>query len=99
MAGIGSKIYPSDKNFMPFGGQDFSMQSQFNTGGGTNSRMTMKRDELDEKRAKTQERLTLEDVRFSDMRKKVPLLGRVPQSKMMASNVDESFEQVYNRYE
>ncbi|XP_076107233.1 transient receptor potential cation channel subfamily M member 8-like [Mytilus galloprovincialis] len=94
MAGIGSKIYPSDKNFMPFGGQDFSMQSQFNTGGGTNSRMTMKRDELDEKRAKTQERLTLEDVRFSDMRKKVPLLGRVPQSKMMASNVDESFEQL-----
>ncbi|CAG2185726.1 TRPM3 [Mytilus edulis] len=95
MAGIGSKIHPSDKNFLPFGGQDFSMQLQFDTGGGTHSRMSTKRDELDDKRAKTQERLTLEDVRFSDMRKKVPLLGRVPQSKMMASNEDDkSFEQL-----
>ncbi|CAC5369887.1 unnamed protein product [Mytilus coruscus] len=98
MAGIGnrlmeSKIHPSDRNLLAFGKQDVSIQSQFDTGGGTNSRMMIKRDELDEKRAKTQERLTLEDVRFSDMRKKVPLLGRVPQSKMMASDLDDSFEQ------
>ncbi|XP_052073408.1 transient receptor potential cation channel subfamily M member 3-like isoform X11 [Mytilus californianus] len=98
MAGIGnrlmeSKIHPSDKNLLAFGRHDFSTQSQFDTGGGTNSRMMMTRDETDKKKAKTQERLTLEDVRFSDMRKKVPLLGRVPQSKMMASDVDDIFEQ------
>ncbi|XP_052073401.1 transient receptor potential cation channel subfamily M member 3-like isoform X5 [Mytilus californianus] len=98
MAGIGnrlmeSKVHPSDRNLLAFGRQDFSIQSQFDTGGGTNSRMMIKRDDLDEKKAKTQERLTLEDVRFSDMRKKVPLLGRVPQSKMMASDLDDSFEQ------
>ncbi|XP_076107231.1 transient receptor potential cation channel subfamily M member 8-like [Mytilus galloprovincialis] len=95
MAGIGNrlKIHPSDKNLLAFGRQDFSIQSQFDTGGGTSSRMMMTRDETDIKKAKTQERLTLEDVRFSDMRKKVPLLGRVPQSKMMVSDVDDIFEQ------
>ncbi|VDI11958.1 Hypothetical predicted protein [Mytilus galloprovincialis] len=95
MAGIGNrlKIHPSDKNLLAFRRQDFSIQSQFDTGGGTSSRMMMTRDETDIKKAKTQERLTLEDVRFSDMRKKVPLLGRVPQSKMMVSDVDDIFEQ------
>ncbi|VDI29890.1 Hypothetical predicted protein [Mytilus galloprovincialis] len=97
MAGIGNrlKIHPSDKNLLAFGGHDVSTQLQFDTGGGTNSRMMIKRDELDDKRAKTQKRLTLEDVRFSNTRKKVPLLERVPQSKMMASNEDDkSFEQL-----
>ncbi|OPL33301.1 hypothetical protein AM593_04136, partial [Mytilus galloprovincialis] len=96
MAGIGNrlKIHPSDKNLLSFGRQDFSTQFQLDTGGGTHSRMILTRDETDIQKAKTQERLTLEDVRFSDMRKKVPLLGRVPQSKMMTSNEDDkSFEQ------
>ncbi|XP_052075160.1 transient receptor potential cation channel subfamily M member-like 2 isoform X1 [Mytilus californianus] len=97
MAGIGnrlmeSKIHPSGRNLQAFGMEDFSSPSQFDTGGGTNSRM-MTRDEIDERRARTQERLTLEDVRFSDMRKKVPLMGRVPLSKMMNSDQeDKSFE-------
>ncbi|XP_052073400.1 transient receptor potential cation channel subfamily M member-like 2 isoform X4 [Mytilus californianus] len=99
MAGIGnrlmeSKIHPSSRNLQAFGKEDFSSQSHFDTGGGTHSRM-MTRDEIDERRARTQERLTLEDVRFSDMRKKVPLMGRIPLSKMMASDQDDkSFEQL-----
>ncbi|XP_071180049.1 transient receptor potential cation channel subfamily M member 4-like [Mytilus edulis] len=98
MAGVGnklmeSKIHPTGRNLQAFGMEDFSSPSQFDTGGGTNSRLMMTRDQIDERRARTQERLTLEDVRFSDMRKKVPLMGRVPLSKMMNSDQeDKSFE-------
>ena len=105
MAGVGnklmeSKIHPTGRNLQAFGMEDFSSPSQFDTGGGTNSRLMMTRDQIDERRARTQERLTLEDVRFSDMRKKVPLMGRVPLSKMMNSDQeDKSFEKVVNMYE
>ncbi|XP_071180089.1 transient receptor potential cation channel subfamily M member 8-like isoform X2 [Mytilus edulis] len=98
MAGVGnklmeSKIHPTGRNLQAFGMEDFSSPSQFDTGGGTNSRLMMTRDQIDERRARTQERLTLEDVRFSDMRKKVPLMGRVPLSRMMNSDQeDKSFE-------
>jgi hypothetical protein len=63
------------------------------TGGGAMTKM--KRDNIDEIRTRTQERLTLDDVRWSDMRKKVPLMGRVPASRIEEMEDQTNFEKVF----
>ena len=102
MAGIGSKldskIYPRESfgHIQPFNTmhmEDYSSQTH-GTGGGAVSRM--RRSDLDELRVRTQERLTLDEIRWSDMRKKVPLMGRVPASKITEMEDEVNFEKVHN---
>ena len=98
MAGIGSKldtkIYPRESfgRIQPFVMGDYSSNAAY-TGGGAMSRA--KQNDQDERRVRTQERLTLDDVRWSDMRKKVPLMGRVPSSKIADELEEKRFQEVF----
>ena len=98
MAGIGSKldakIHPRESfgHIQPFAMEEYSSNTH-ETGGGAMTRM--KRDNIDEIRTRTQESLTLEDVRWSDMRKKVPLMGRVPASRIEEMEDQTYFEKVF----
>lgn len=97
MAGVGiteNKIYPKGTfgHRELFTHEDITSPS-YDQGGAGLSRFKSS-DEIARQRFRTQERLTLDDVRWSDMRKKVPGMGRVPQSKIMEIEEEKVFQKV-----
>ena len=93
MAGIGietNKVYPSRKDQLNFGSPDYEGAARSRSeGGGAHSRLKYDEDSYE----KAQSRMTLDDVRWGEMRKKIPGMGRVPKTRLY--NMDPTMDNVH----
>lgn len=89
MAGVGmdTKIYPSEK----YDRVRFSSDQ----GGAGPSAMNLKERKIQQDRFyEVQSALTLEEARYSEMRKKIPGLGRIPKDRINTQSQDSEFQKV-----
>eukprot|EP00105_Crassostrea_gigas_P046633 XP_019930781.1 PREDICTED: transient receptor potential cation channel subfamily M member 3-like isoform X1 [Crassostrea gigas] len=87
MAGVGmdTKIYPSEK----YDRVRFSSDQ----GGAGPSAMNLKERKIQQDRFyEVQSALTLEEARYSEMRKKIPGLGRIPKDRINTQSQDSEFQ-------
>jgi hypothetical protein len=88
MAGVGvdTKIYPREK----YDQVTFSAEQ----GGAAHSSMSDYKRHQQERFYEVQTSLTLEEARYSEMRKKIPGLGRVPKDRINKQDLDNEFLKV-----
>lgn len=88
MAGVGfdTKIYPTEK----YDRVTFSSDK----GGAGPSTMSEFQRHQQERYYEVQTSLTLEEARYSEMRKKIPGLGRIPRDRINTQTQDSEFQKV-----